>query len=571
MTNRCRMLLILCLLGGSVGLLRQQDILSLACLSILIWIFGAWCLFRIRVVLAISNAKAKRVVDGRDAKHSPVLWVGREFVVELQFSCGTGPLALPCSISDFVPNLVKQTAGFSSCSFNAASPETNLRYTIIPLASGGAVFPGAHITLYDSSGLFLYTRFVNSNQILRCLPRYDTTPTMQSTVKRLNHLPQHGIHRLKRAGLGSELLELREYQSGDAPKSIAWKVSARREQLMTRQYESEVPVRVTLLVDGHPPARSGPLGARPIDRLNDLAATICNAAIRSGDAVGLVLVDQDGHRTQQPAFGDRALHQVLRTLAGFSIKPNQTIRSITPGGIRRLTSICRYLFPDLMDSKTNLTPMVIRPIFNRSVYLAKWRLANLFSILYGLSPLECCKLAANDSLLGKYADRMLTENGQSHLVANAAPANSENWSQTLSNAIHTAILRARDNEIFVILSDAVQYHDQLDKLLDAVKVAVARHHRVLVICPEHTTASNDNNGLDATTALLQTGATAADVEAAILASAADLAIDDIQRTARRKIRQAGAVAAFASPETAASLVMGQAKLASTGLSSGARV
>lgn len=571
MTNRCRMLLILCLLGGSVGLLRQQDVLALTCLAILIWIFAVWCLFRIRVVLAISNADVTRLVDGRDAAHNPVLWVGREFEVELQFAFGKGPLALPCTISDFVPTLVKQTAGLSSRSFNAGTPETSLRYTIVPRAAGGAVFPGAHVTLHDSSGLFLHARFMNSNLNLRCLPRYDTTPTMQPTVKRLNHLPQHGIHRLKRAGLGSELLELREYQSGDPPKSIAWKVSARREQLMTRQYESEVPVRVTLFLDGHPPARSGPLAARPIDRLNELAATICHTAVRSGDAVGLVLVDQDGHKVQQPAFGDRALHQFLRTLADFSIKPNRTIRSITPGGIRRLTSICRYLFSDLMDSKTNLAPMVLRPIFSRSMYLAKWRLATLFSTLYELSPLECCKLAANDSLLGKYADRMLTENGQSHLVANTVPANCENWSKTLGDAIHTAIMRARDNEIFVILSDAVQYHDQLDKLLDAVKVAVARHHRVLVICPEHSNASNDNTGLDAATALLQTGGSATDVEAAILASAADLAIDDIQRTARRKIRKAGAVAAFASPETAASLVMGQARLAGTGLSSGARV
>ncbi len=574
MTNRCRMLLILCLLGGAVGILRQQDMLSLLCLALLIWILSVWCLFRFRVLRATTNAQVERTVDGRQMASSPVLWTGREFEIEAQITFGSRPLALACTTADFVPELVDQVSGESSQAFNASASETTIRYCVTPKAAGGAVFPGVHLSMSDSYGFFLHEQFINLNETLRCLPRYDTTPTMHPTVKRLNNLPQHGIHRLMRAGLGSELLELREYQPGDPPKSIAWKVSARREQLMTRQYESEVPVRVTIFLDGHAPARSGAFGNRPIDQLNSLAASICSAALRSGDAVGLVRIDEDGQVATKPAFGDRCLHQVLRAISDFSIRPNRTIRSITPGGIQRLTSICRYLFPDLMQQHTNLTAFSWRPLlpWNRTIYFARVRLANLLATLYNLSPTECCRLMADDSLLGKYADQMLADNGQSHLVANTVPRNSEQWAASLCRSIHNAILRAQDNEIFVILTDVIQYHDQLDPLLDAVKVAAGRHHRVIFVCPDRAgdRLSSRRSGLDAVAAQLQTGGTPAQIEAAILATASDLALGDAQRVVRRKIRRAGANVSFALPDTAVSTVMSQVQLASQGFTVGAR-
>src|SRR5207302_354096 len=104
-----------------------------------------------------------------------------------------------------------------------------------------------------------------------------------------------GMHRLYRPGSGSELLDLRDYQPGDPPRTIAWKVSARRDKLITKELEREVPVRCTLLLDtsrsvlvpaalpGERPAAAGRRARRPaepaaappvraIDRLVAIAA-----------------------------------------------------------------------------------------------------------------------------------------------------------------------------------------------------------------------------------------------------------------------------------------------------------
>ena len=83
----------------------------------------------------------------------------------------------------------------------------------------------------------------------RVLPPLADAEGHAPSGKRHNLLPPPGIHRLRRPGTGSELLDLRDYRPGDPPKTIAWKVTARRGRLITKEFESEVPVRCTLFVD----------------------------------------------------------------------------------------------------------------------------------------------------------------------------------------------------------------------------------------------------------------------------------------------------------------------------------
>src|SRR5207253_11088723 len=55
--------------------------------------------------------------------------------------------------------------------------------------------------------------------------------------------------------------------------------------------------------------------------------------------------------------------------------------------------------------------------------------------------------------------------------------------EVLSGALLRAVARGRDNELFVLLADLLELEDHLNPLLRAVKVALARHHQVMVVCP----------------------------------------------------------------------------------------
>jgi uncharacterized protein (DUF58 family) len=55
--------------------------------------------------------------------------------------------------------------------------------------------------------------------------------------------------------------------------------------------------------------------------------------------------------------------------------------------------------------------------------------------------------------------------------------------EVIAKALLQAVGKGHDNELFVLLVDLIELTDHLAPLLRAVKVTLARHHQVLVICP----------------------------------------------------------------------------------------
>ena len=53
----------------------------------------------------------------------------------------------------------------------------------------------------------------------------------------------------------------------------------------------------------------------------------------------------------------------------------------------------------------------------------------------------------------------------------------------MARALTRAIGRGHDNELFVILADLLELDEHLSPLLKAVRVARARHHHVMIVCP----------------------------------------------------------------------------------------
>jgi hypothetical protein len=53
----------------------------------------------------------------------------------------------------------------------------------------------------------------------------------------------------------------------------------------------------------------------------------------------------------------------------------------------------------------------------------------------------------------------------------------------LAQALLRATARGRDNELFVLMADLLELEGHLGPLLEAVRVALGRHHQVIVVCP----------------------------------------------------------------------------------------
>jgi uncharacterized protein (DUF58 family) len=127
-------------------------------------------------------------------------------------------------------------------------------------------------------------------------------------------------NRRERRGVGQdEFYGLREYRDGDNPRWIHWKTTARRGELIVREFEAQQSGRVAILLDTMAdPADPEAVAHR--ERAISLAATIARDATRLGYEISLVAYDDRLHAIR-PGRGLGHLSRVLDCLALLGNNP----------------------------------------------------------------------------------------------------------------------------------------------------------------------------------------------------------------------------------------------------------
>ena len=101
------------------------------------------------------------------------------------------------------------------------------------------------------------------------------------------------------------------------------------------------------------------------------------------------------------------------------------------------------------------------------------------------------QLVYDDPLMATFAQHFLSQSGLSWMepvvsVRNRGFHDGMARMEILSAALSRAVMQARDNEVFVILADLLECVPSLSHLMPAIKMALARHHRVAIVCPSPT-------------------------------------------------------------------------------------
>ncbi len=124
---------------------------------------------------------------------------------------------------------------------------------------------------------------------LRVLPRFASRRLLPEKLARLRVLDGTIVTRGR--GQGTEFDALREYVIGDDVRSIDWRASARRSDVMVRTWRPERDRRVVCVLDtGRTSAVR--IGDEPrLDAAIDAALLLASLAARAGDRVDLLAVD----------------------------------------------------------------------------------------------------------------------------------------------------------------------------------------------------------------------------------------------------------------------------------------
>jgi uncharacterized protein (DUF58 family) len=524
MTVRSRCLALIAIVGLIAGSLRSQPAVSLVSLTMLLWIVWEWIWFSISTKRELAQLILERSVQNR-TESTGVLWSERWVDVILSIRCASG-LQGDRILRDVIPENLELSArnvatdvsiSFSKIAFLAywqrrflawtqieephlfvnelqireTTREASLRYSVRCRSAGEVVLPGVRITFQDPMRWFRLDRFVSHRQSFRVLPSYAIAGDSSPVSKRINALPQHGIHRLQQSGIGFELLELREYQPGDPPKSIAWKASARRDKLMSRQYESEIPIRLQLFVDGSVTARIGGYGQRLLDQMVHCAATLANNSISIGDAVGSFLFDESSFQRVPSAFGKRGLFQQLERLADFASNRVPSSFALNNPMLDAAYAVCSERYPEMLDLQVNPISLSFWSYWFGAASRKRVQLSGFLAERYGLSVEQRLTMQLDDKLFAKYVQRFLCETSMPWMspvisIPELVSQPSAGRNRQLARALTYAASHAKDNEVFVVFVDLICNMSPLDELVTAIKLARSKHHRVALVCPSPT-------------------------------------------------------------------------------------
>lgn len=230
------------------------------------------------------------------------------------------PVAISRLADRLPPAVTAEPAEFS---LKLGPGETaELRCRIRPGERGEFTLPGPDAVLRSPWGLWQWNAHVPCPETVRVFPNFNE-PARFTLLARSARLGQMGIRRTRRCGEGQEFQELREYRPGDALRQIDWKATARRRELISREFEEEQDQHIVLVLDCTRRMRhvDEEAGGSQFDQALNSALLLAHVAARQGDSVGL-LACGERFRWYPPAKKAGAARMLL--LASTELFPETT-------------------------------------------------------------------------------------------------------------------------------------------------------------------------------------------------------------------------------------------------------
>ncbi|MEL6836118.1 MAG: DUF58 domain-containing protein [Bacteroidota bacterium] len=188
-----------------------------------------------------------------------------------------------------------------------------LKYSIRPLSRGAYEF--GDIVLFLSSPLgLLERRFVKSAAVE--LPVYPSIVQMKQFELRAferTSMPG-GLKQMRRIGHSYEFDQIKNYVRGDDYRSINWKATGRRAQLMVNQYEDERAQQVYCIIDKSRVMRMPFEGLTLMDHAVNTSLVLSNIALKKHDRAGLLTFSDKIGAVLKADSRVAQLNKILQTL-----------------------------------------------------------------------------------------------------------------------------------------------------------------------------------------------------------------------------------------------------------------
>ena len=161
------------------------------------------------------------------------------------------------------------------------------RYYLRPTERGEYLF--GNLNLYVTSPLRLISRrfTYDNNQMVPTYPSY-----MQLRKYDLmafsNNLSQYGLKKIRRIGHTMEFEQIKEYVQGDDLRTINWKATAKKNQLMVNQFQDEKSQNVYMVIDKGRVMKMPFNGLSLLDYAINATLVLSNVILKKQDKAGIL-------------------------------------------------------------------------------------------------------------------------------------------------------------------------------------------------------------------------------------------------------------------------------------------
>jgi len=188
-----------------------------------------------------------------------------------------------------------------------------LNYKVRPVRRGEYTFGAVNVLTSTVLGL-IERKFIFDNDIT--VPVYPSFIQMRKyeLLAISQRLVDAGIKKIRRIGQNTEFDQIKEYVSGDDPRTVNWKATARKNRLMVNTYQDEKSQQVYSLID------MGRVMKMPFEEMTLLdyainaSLVISNIAMLKYDKAGVITFSHRVHNTLKAERKGLQMMQVLEML-----------------------------------------------------------------------------------------------------------------------------------------------------------------------------------------------------------------------------------------------------------------
>jgi uncharacterized protein (DUF58 family) len=269
-------------------------------------------------MLAIDGALA--LVAGFDAllgrkrliaierRTSDVFSVGRSNLVELELR-STARRTLAVQVQDDLPAHSDSTDLPARVDIKPGATRS-VRYHMTPRRRGAYTLGAHHVRYPTPLGLWQRQLRLAAEQPIKVYPDVKAIRSYELLARQDREYALTRAARLR--GGESEFERLRDYLKDDEFRNIDWKATARRQKLISREYQIERNQNIVFLLDCGRLMTAETAGLTHLDHALNATLMMSHVAARTGDHVGLIAFDDRVRSYLPPSGGAHASQKIIQ-------------------------------------------------------------------------------------------------------------------------------------------------------------------------------------------------------------------------------------------------------------------